>query len=216
MGPSSVLLCFVLCTRSWLQHVGSSNFLWLRDLLICIMQTLSWSMWDLVPWLGPLHWEHGVLATEPPGKSHMGPSSTSPPSNCDLWKHLQWTLGEHSNTVTPWFPLAVFIQLQAQEKSQASFIHSFMYSFNSVYRDRPCPRCWESNSNRLNLTSYNLLEKRAMEDPWFTSTVKATYYYTFLLTLCSHFFKYLFLFLCLAIPGLHCGIRDLWLCYENS
>ena len=50
--------------------------------LICIasrgifswsMQTLSHSMWDLVPWPGielrPLHWERGVLATGPPGKS---------------------------------------------------------------------------------------------------------------------------------------------------
>ena len=34
---------------------------------------LSCGMWDLVPWPGiepwPLHWEHGVLATRPPGKS---------------------------------------------------------------------------------------------------------------------------------------------------
>ena len=37
------------------------------------MRTLSYSILDLVPDqelnLGPLHWEHGVLATEPPGKS---------------------------------------------------------------------------------------------------------------------------------------------------
>ena len=37
------------------------------------MRPLSCSMWDLVPdqrsKLGPLHWEHGVLATGPPGKS---------------------------------------------------------------------------------------------------------------------------------------------------
>ena len=36
-------------------------------------QGLSCSMWDLVPWPGikprPLHWEHGVLATGPRGKS---------------------------------------------------------------------------------------------------------------------------------------------------
>ena len=34
---------------------------------------LSWSLWDLASWpgieLGPLHWELGVLATGPPGKS---------------------------------------------------------------------------------------------------------------------------------------------------
>ena len=37
------------------------------------MQTLGCGMWDLVPWPGikprPLHWEGGVLATGPPGKS---------------------------------------------------------------------------------------------------------------------------------------------------
>ena len=39
----------------------------------CGMWALSCSMWDLVPWPGveprPLHWECGVLATGPPGKS---------------------------------------------------------------------------------------------------------------------------------------------------
>ena len=34
---------------------------------------LSWGVWDLVPWPrikpGPLHWDHGVLATGPPEKS---------------------------------------------------------------------------------------------------------------------------------------------------
>ena len=37
------------------------------------MQAPSCGMWDLVPWPGiepgPLHWEHGVLTTGPPGKS---------------------------------------------------------------------------------------------------------------------------------------------------
>ena len=37
------------------------------------IQTLSRSTWDLVHWPGmeprPLLWEHGVLATGPPGKS---------------------------------------------------------------------------------------------------------------------------------------------------
>ena len=41
--------------------------------LSCSTQTLSCSMWDLVPWLGlnpgPLRWECRVLATEPPEKS---------------------------------------------------------------------------------------------------------------------------------------------------
>ena len=49
------------CPRSSLQHVGSS--LW----------SLSWGMWDPVPWPGiepgPLQWKLGVLATGSPGKS---------------------------------------------------------------------------------------------------------------------------------------------------
>ena len=49
------------CTRSQLQHVGSS--VW----------CLSCGTQDLVPWAGieprALHWELGVLATGPPGKS---------------------------------------------------------------------------------------------------------------------------------------------------
>ena len=39
----------------------------------CCVWALSCSVWDLVPWPGgeprPLHWECGVLATGPPGKS---------------------------------------------------------------------------------------------------------------------------------------------------
>ena len=47
------------CIRSYLWHAIS---------FIC-------GMWHLVLRPGmepdPLHWEHGVLATEPPGKSHL-------------------------------------------------------------------------------------------------------------------------------------------------
>ena len=53
---------------SWLQCVRSSS---------CSMQTICCSMWDLVPWPGfnpgPLHWECGVLASEPPAKSLICP-----------------------------------------------------------------------------------------------------------------------------------------------
>ena len=42
---------------------------------IAAVPGLSCSMGDVVPWSGikprPLHWEHRVLATGPPGKSHM-------------------------------------------------------------------------------------------------------------------------------------------------
>ena len=41
----------------------------------CSKQTLSCAMWDPVPQLGmepgPLPWEHGVLATGPPGKLRL-------------------------------------------------------------------------------------------------------------------------------------------------
>ena len=60
---------------NWLTNV----FIWLH--LVCVVahgifhcgiQILSCSVWDLVPdlgWnLGPLHWQHGILATGPPGK----------------------------------------------------------------------------------------------------------------------------------------------------
>ena len=52
------------CDLWSLQHAGSFS---------CGTWTLSCGMWDLNPWprisLGSLHWEHGVSATEPPGKS---------------------------------------------------------------------------------------------------------------------------------------------------
>ena len=70
------------CTRSWLLHVGSLIFVAACRIFHCSMQTLSCSMWDLVPWPGiepgPLHWECGVLATGPPGKSPMGGLISSP------------------------------------------------------------------------------------------------------------------------------------------
>ena len=54
--------------------------IWLRRVLVMALRmfsggmwTLSCGTWDLVPWSGmeprPLHWEWGVLATGPPGKS---------------------------------------------------------------------------------------------------------------------------------------------------
>ena len=52
------------CTGSQLRHAGSFS---------CVMRTVSCSMWDQFldqGWNpGPLHWENGVLATGPPGKS---------------------------------------------------------------------------------------------------------------------------------------------------
>ena len=48
-------------------------FIWLCWVLVVACELLVHSMWNLVPWPGieprPLHWEHGVLATGPPGKS---------------------------------------------------------------------------------------------------------------------------------------------------
>ena len=46
---------------------------WLRWVLVAICEIFSFGMWILLPDQGlnlhPLHWELGVLATEPPGKT---------------------------------------------------------------------------------------------------------------------------------------------------
>ena len=48
-------------------------FIWLHRVLVAACGIFSWGMRDPVPWPGiepgPLHWERGVLATGPPGKS---------------------------------------------------------------------------------------------------------------------------------------------------
>ena len=58
-----------------LQHVEYFFKLWHVESLDVACKLLSCSMWDLVPDqgsnLGPLHWELGVLATGPPGKSQQ-------------------------------------------------------------------------------------------------------------------------------------------------
>ena len=71
LGPSSVW--------PWsLSFFLKIFFIWLYGVFVAIckifshgMWTLSCAMWNLAPWPGmkPLHWEHGVLATGPPGKS---------------------------------------------------------------------------------------------------------------------------------------------------
>ena len=52
---------------------GVCLFFFLIFFIYLAVPGLSCSMWDLVPDQGsnpdPLHWEHGVLATGPPGKS---------------------------------------------------------------------------------------------------------------------------------------------------
>ena len=68
-----------------------------RDLVLAlgILQTLSWSTWDLVPWPGnemrPLHWEHGVLAT-----ATLGSCPLPPPFSFDGLGVFYWlTLPHH-------------------------------------------------------------------------------------------------------------------------
>ena len=57
-------------------HCSTWNFFFPPNLcwdmqapLVVVSRILSWGMWDLFPWPGPLHWEHAVLATGLPGKS---------------------------------------------------------------------------------------------------------------------------------------------------
>ena len=51
------------------------KFIWLLSILVVSHQVFTFhcGMWDLLPWRelkpGPLHWEHGVLATGPPENS---------------------------------------------------------------------------------------------------------------------------------------------------
>ena len=57
--------------------VFKNLFIWLCLVFVVAYGIFSCSVWDLVPQprikLGPLHWECGVLATEPPGKSFFPP-----------------------------------------------------------------------------------------------------------------------------------------------
>ena len=58
-----------------MQHTGSSIFVVACGtfFLVAACKIFSCGMWDLIPEkglnLGPLHWELGVLAPGPPGKS---------------------------------------------------------------------------------------------------------------------------------------------------
>ena len=67
------ILTFIMNPQ--LQHVEYFFKLWHVESLDVACKLLSCSMWDLVPDqgsnLGPLHWELGVLATGPPGKSQQ-------------------------------------------------------------------------------------------------------------------------------------------------
>ena len=62
-----ILIYWFVCAGFWLWHTGFLIFIATCGILGC-------SMWDLVSWPGikhgPLHWELGVLATGPLGKSH--------------------------------------------------------------------------------------------------------------------------------------------------
>ena len=53
-------------------------FIWQHQVLVAAHGVFSCGTWDLVPWpgidpRGPLHWEHGVLTTGPPGQSLSTP-----------------------------------------------------------------------------------------------------------------------------------------------
>ena len=83
------LSCSTQDSGSSLLHAGFING----------MQTLSCGMWDLVPWprVAPrsLHWECGVLATGPPGKSHFKDTLILKVARCFLDK-VQALAWEHS------------------------------------------------------------------------------------------------------------------------
>ena len=100
-------------------------FIWLCQVLVvacgifsCGMRTLGCSMWDIVPWpgnLGPLHWEHGVLATGAPGSPHayilancsIGNRSPGLAAVMGGWQESEWSIAALARWVgtTPlhWF-----------------------------------------------------------------------------------------------------------------
>ena len=58
---------FVKCLFIYLAALGLS----------CSTSIFSCGMWDLVPWPGPLQWEHRVSATGPPEKSLLNTKLSS-------------------------------------------------------------------------------------------------------------------------------------------
>ena len=95
--------------------------------LSCSLQTVSYSMWDLVPEQGsdpgPLHWEHGVLTTGPPGKS---PSVPWPDS-------IQWGLGISQSNWEP-VPSLLFLSvcqcLPHDKQENTELLLNFVYLLN--------------------------------------------------------------------------------------
>ena len=102
---------------------------------------LSCSMWDLVPWsgirLGPLLWEHRVLAIGPPGKSLTFLSC--------VWAHILGKFLRHrKESVSSSFVLStvwhIFKSLKLQELGFFSQVHLYLlnasmpsYSFSTHF-----------------------------------------------------------------------------------
>ena len=118
------------------------KFIYLTVLgLSCSMQTLSCSMWDLVPWsgirLGPLLWERRVLAIGPPGKSLTFLSC--------VWAHILGKFLRHrKESVSSSFALStvwhIFKSLKLQELGFFSQVHLYLlnasmpsYSFSTHF-----------------------------------------------------------------------------------
>ena len=96
------------CTGSWLWHSGSSIFLAARGIFSSCMQTLSCSMWELVPWPGIKPW--------PPA---LGAWSLSPWSQGNPTCILDFTCADSfvcgftlpSPYVQPLFPHSLYLYL---------------------------------------------------------------------------------------------------------
>ena len=105
-GPFKKYLLYLFgCTESWLPHVGSL-------VVACGILFLH-----QVSNPGPLHWQCGVLATGPPGKSHSSHSllflsskQTLIESQFSVIKRIEVTLRIHCFRICPTLSLGILLR----------------------------------------------------------------------------------------------------------
>ena len=68
-------ICLEACNWFTASHLLFHLFIWLCRVSGVARWMFCCGIWNLVTWLGiepgPLHWEHGILATGPPEKSQL-------------------------------------------------------------------------------------------------------------------------------------------------
>ena len=107
-----------------------------RGIFSCIM-------WDLFPWsgiyLGPLHWEHRVLATGPPGKSPAAAAAKSIQSCLTLSDPMDYSLpgssihGIFQARVLEWGAIAFSREVPYDFLNNIFFCLAYFIVKNTVY-----------------------------------------------------------------------------------